>query len=76
LQVMLDQDEVGSKYFHALTPGKQRSLIHLVAKVKNIDKQINKSLAIIEHLKEVQGRINSELLMAKIKEYNQMDRFH
>lgn len=71
LQIMLDQDEEGSHYFHELTPGKQRSLIHIVGKVKNIDKQINKSLAILEHLKELKGRLDFKLLNQKIKAYNQ-----
>ncbi|OEK01129.1 hypothetical protein BFP97_06230 [Roseivirga sp. 4D4] len=71
LMVLLDQDEVGSKYFHELTPGKQRSLIYLVSKVKSIDKQINKGLAILEHLRDVQGRLDGKLLNEKIKHYNQ-----
>lgn len=72
LQVMLDQDEIGSKYFHQLTPGKQRSLIHLVAKVKSLDKQINKSLAILEHLKDINGNLDYKLLNIKIKEHNNL----
>jgi len=75
LQVMLDQDEQGSKYFHSLTPGKQRSLIYIVSKVKSLDKQINKSLAILEHLKDVQGKLDFRMLNEKIKEYNNRDVF-
>ncbi len=70
LAVMLDQDEVGSKYFHELTPGKQRSLIYVVSKVKSIEKQISKALAIVDHLKDVQGKLDYKLLQQKIKEYN------
>lgn len=69
--VLLDQDEEGSKLFHSLTPGKQRSLIYLVSKVKSIDKQINKGLAILEHLRDVHGKIDFKLLNEKIKYYNQ-----
>ena len=72
LQVMLDQDEQGSKYFHALTPGKQRSLIYIVSKVKSVDKQINKSLAILEHLRDVQVKLDFKLLNDKIKYYNSL----
>ncbi len=71
---LLDQDEIGNKHFHALTPGKQRSLIYIVNKVKNIDKQINKGLAILEHLSDVQGKLDFKMLNEKIKEYNQRDR--
>lgn len=76
LQVMLDQDEIGSRYFHALTPGKQRSLIYIVSKVKSIDKQINKSLAILDHLKDVYGKLDFQRLNDKIKEYNNRDKFY
>ncbi|OEK04382.1 DUF1905 domain-containing protein [Roseivirga misakiensis] len=75
LLVMLDQDEIGSKYFHALTPGKQRSLIYLVSKVKSVDKQINKSLAILDHLKDVQGKLDFKMLNEKIKYYNRSSDF-
>ena len=71
LMLLLDQDEEGSKYFHELTPGKQRSLIYIVSKVKNIDKQINKGLAILEHLREFKGQIEYKQLNEKIKSYNQ-----
>mgnify|MGYP000530461179 CR=1 FL=1 len=71
--VLLDQDEVGSRYFHALTPGKQRSLIYLVSKVKRVDKQINKGLAILDHLTDRHGKLDFKMLNEKIKEYNQRD---
>jgi bifunctional DNA-binding transcriptional regulator/antitoxin component of YhaV-PrlF toxin-antitoxin module len=68
--VLLDQDEVGSKYFHELTTGKQRSLIYIVAKVKNLNSQLNKGLAILDHLTETKGQIDFKRLNEKIKEYN------
>lgn len=76
LQVMLDQEEEGSKHFHSLTPGKQRSLIYIVSKVKSLDKQINKSLAILDHLKDVQGKLDFRMLNAKIKEYNSREGYY
>ncbi|MFY0594449.1 DUF1905 domain-containing protein [Roseivirga sp.] len=75
LLVLLDQDDVGSKYFHALTPGKQRSLIYLVSKVKSVDKQINKGLAVLDHLKDVQGKLDFKMLNEKIKYYNRSSDF-
>lgn len=74
LQVLLDQDEEGNAYFHNLTPGKQRNLIHIVNKVKNVDSRINKALAIVDHLMENKGEIDFKGLNAKIKEYNQRNR--
>ncbi|MEP1033756.1 DUF1905 domain-containing protein [Ekhidna sp.] len=68
-QVLLDQDTEGSEYFHMLTKGKQRTLIHLVGKVKNVDSQLAKGLAIMHHLKE-EGELDFKRLNVLIKEYN------
>lgn len=70
LQVMLDQDEEGNHYFRKLTPGKQRSLVYLVVKVKNSDSRLRKSLAILYHLKEVKGALDFKMLNETIKYYN------
>ncbi len=70
-QALLDQDDQGKEYFYKLTPGKQRSLIYIVGKVKNIDSQLNKGMAILDHLKMVQGNLDFKKLNALIKEYNQ-----
>jgi hypothetical protein len=70
-QVLLAQDEEGRGFFEQLTPGKQRSLIYIVGKVKNIDSQLNKGMAILDHLKLVNGELDFKKLNAMIKEYNQ-----
>lgn len=70
-QMLLEQDEEGSRFFEQLTPGKKRSLIYLVGKVKNIDSQLNKGLAILDHLKAEQGKLDFKKLNQLIKEYNQ-----
>ena len=72
LREMLLQDELGSKYFHELTPGKQRNLIYIVSKVKNTNSRINKALAIMHHLKEVQGALDFKMLNETIKYYNNL----
>lgn len=69
-QVLLDQDDEGRPYFEQLTKGKQRSLIYLVKKVKNIDSQLAKGLAIMHHLKEAKGVLDFRRLNELIKEYN------
>ena len=71
---LLEQDEEGAAYFHELTPGKQRNLIYIVNKVKSIDKQINKGLAILDHLKQVKGQLDFKQLNETIKLYNQRDK--
>jgi hypothetical protein len=74
-QLILDQNEMGNKYFHQLTPGKQRSLIHLVSSVKNTDSRINKAMAIIDHLEMNRGELDFKGLYELIKQYNQNTRF-
>lgn len=69
-QVLLDQDHAGSMFFHKLTKGKQRSLIHIVGKVKNVDSQLAKGLAIMHHLKEANGELDFKRLNVLIKDYN------
>lgn len=69
-QVLMDQDEAGREFFEQLTKGKQRSLIYLVKKVKNIDSQLAKGLAIMHHLKEAKGELDFKRLNVLIKEYN------
>lgn len=68
---LLDQDDEGNQYFEKLTPGRKRSLIHVVGKVKNIDSQLNKGLAILHHLKLEEGKLDYKKLNQLIKEYNQ-----
>ncbi len=70
-QVLLDQDEEGFRYFKQLTMGKQRSLVHLVGQVKNVDSQLARGLAIMHHLKETNGVLDFKQLNVLIKHYNQ-----
>ena len=74
LQILLEQDEEGAEFFHALTPGKQRSLLYIINKVKNTDSQLNKALAIMQHLKDTKGKPRGPGLMQTIKEFNQRGR--
>lgn len=70
LMEVIYQDAMFEKYFHALSIGKQRSLIYIVAKIKNSEGRIRKSLAIAEHLIENLGKIDYKGLNEKIKEFN------
>ncbi|WP_317194657.1 YdeI/OmpD-associated family protein [Algoriphagus lutimaris] len=71
-QVLMDQDEEGSKYFKSLTPGKQRSLVYLVTKVKNPESRVKKSLAIMHHLRLSKGKLDFKQLNELIKYYNNL----
>jgi len=70
--VLMDQDAEGKAHFDNLTPGKKRTLIYLVANVKNIDSQLRKGMAILDHLKEANGKLDFKLINQKIKEYNRL----
>lgn len=64
----LSQDEEGSRHFHALTPGKIRTLLYIVGNVKDPDKRIGRALAILEHLKVNDGKINYRQLNEQIRQ--------
>ncbi len=75
-RTLLEQDTEGNRYFEKLTPGKKRNLIYIVGKVKNIDSQLNKGLAILDHLKAENGHLDFKKLNQLIKEYNQRSKLH
>lgn len=63
---VLDQDPEGDKLFHALTPGKQRSLLYFLGNVKDIDRRIHQALVIVEHIKE-RGKVVDKVLYEELK---------
>jgi len=66
-QAVLDDDPEGTKWFHELTNGKQRSLIYFVGKGKDIDRRIDNALIILEHLKNNEGKIDFRKLYHDLK---------
>jgi hypothetical protein len=72
LKEVLYQQPEADHYFHALTAGKQRSLIYIVSKVKNSESRIRKSLAIADHITVNKGEIDYKLLNEALKMYNKM----
>ena len=68
-QEVLDSDENGKILFEKLTPGKQRSLIYLMNKTKNVTLKIEKSFVILEHLKRNKGTLDLELLNEDFRNY-------
>lgn len=74
--LMLAEDDRGNEYFHALTPGKQRSLIYLVSQLKSVDARIRKALGIVEHLIEYKGKIEYKALNEKFKEINERSKYN
>ncbi|MEL6534459.1 MAG: YdeI/OmpD-associated family protein [Bacteroidota bacterium] len=71
LQVLWDQDEEGSRFFHQLTPGKQRTLIYWVSTVKSSDKRITRAMVMLNHVKALKGGVDFKQLNAELKVANQ-----
>jgi hypothetical protein len=67
LAELMLQDDEGSRLFHALTKGKQRTLIYVVASQKRSDRRIERAITVIEHLKEHYGKIDYKRLYDDMK---------
>ena len=63
-------DDYAYELFHKLTPGKQRSLIHIIGKLKSSEKRIQKSLTLLEYLKSVDGNFDFKELNEAFKQAN------
>lgn len=64
---VLAQDAEGDRYFHALTPGKQRSLIFQVSSGKDVDRRIHRALVILDHLRKNEGKVDGEALYRELQ---------
>ncbi|MGS2763482.1 DUF1905 domain-containing protein [Sinomicrobium sp. M5D2P9] len=67
-RAVLDSDPEGEHFFEALTPGKKRTLLHIVHTVKDGQRKIHRSVIIIDHLKMTGGKIDFKLLYRQFKE--------
>jgi len=67
LQEVLNQDPEGQTAFQAMTPGKRRSMMYFIGKIKDIDRRIHTALIFIEHIKKNNGKIIYEQLTAELK---------
>ena len=67
LQEVLNQDPDGDKLFHALTAGKQRSVLYLIGKIKDIDRRIHAALVFVEHIKKHEGAIVGDELYRELR---------
>jgi hypothetical protein len=56
-------DDEGSVLFHALTPGRQRTLLYWIGTPKSSDGRITRALAMVDHLKANRGKVNYRTLM-------------
>lgn len=68
LETLLEMDELGNQYFHQLTPGKQRSLLYMVAKPKTSDTRLRKAVVIVDYLKANKGKLDYKALNQAFKD--------
>ena len=72
MAIAFEEDPEGSLLFHKLTPGRMRTLLHIVGKFKSPDKRIEKSVIILEHLKANNGVLDFKMLNLAFKEYGKL----
>ena len=75
MEEVLYSDPDGTILFNKLTPGKQRTLIHIVNKIKSTQLKIERSFVIIEHLKKLKGKLDYEILQQDFKDYRNKMKF-
>lgn len=66
-EAVLQSDEEGNQLFHALTPGKQRTMLYFVGNHKKSDTRIARALLVVEHLKANGGKIDFKRLYEEVK---------
>ncbi len=66
-QELLNQDPEGDTLFHRLTPGKQRSLLHIIGKPKTSNTRLTKAIVIISYLKSTGGMLDYKELNEAFK---------
>lgn len=71
MEELLLVDEEGSRFFHQLTPGKQRSLLHIIGKPKSSAIRLKKAVVVLDFLKLNNGQLDFKLLNQAFKESNQ-----
>ncbi|GAB5558192.1 MAG: hypothetical protein SchgKO_24050 [Schleiferiaceae bacterium] len=67
---MLEADPEGSDLFHQLTPGKQRTLMYMVTRVKATRLRERRSYVILQHLRGY-PKVDYKALNQEMKEANQ-----
>jgi len=69
-EAVLFDDPEGAHLFEKLTPGKKRSLIHIINKIKNSTLRIQKTFVILSHLKKQNGVLDYKILQADFKSFS------
>ena len=67
LREVLRLDKEGNRLFHALTPGRQRTLLYIIGKGKQQDRRIDRAVVVVAHLKARKGKIDYKQLSQELK---------
>lgn len=67
LKELFRQDEEGNRLFHALTSGRQRTLLYIIGSARNPDARAWTASGIIRHLRDNNGKINYRQLNQSLK---------
>lgn len=70
MEELMFLDDEGAEYFHQLTPGKQRSLLHLIGKPKSSEIRLKKAVVVLDYLKLVKGKLDFKELNQAFKDAN------
>ncbi len=68
LEEIFVQDSVVKSIFSKLTPGKQRSLLYIIGKIKTESKRIEKAIIMTNYLKRVNGALDFKELNQAFKD--------
>lgn len=67
LRELFRQDRAGDALFHALSRGKQRTLLYIIGSPKDPEKRIFRAITVVNHLKANKGTINYKQLDESLK---------
>ncbi len=67
IEELFYQEPEFDRYFHELSPGKQRGLLHLVNKIKTPSKRVEKAIIISRYLIESRGELDYKELNAAFR---------
>lgn len=65
LEVLLEQDQEGAKFFEKLPDSKKRYIIHYVASVKSSQLKIDRAIMLISNLKTMDEKFDFRYLLGK-----------
>lgn len=67
LQAAFRLDGTWKRLFHALTPGRQRTLLYIVNRGTSVEERSFRAVTILKHLEENQGVLNYRRLASLLK---------